>query len=107
MTLVFLSRYQEACNLSCSPRWSPSQGPSSQMGNSMDGPGPSPRASGSPVCLSWTAPRRIHYQASGRITAGLVLSVHNGGHATNMVGVVLQDLQTPSSTTMVRASTKW
>jgi hypothetical protein len=59
-----------------SPRWSPSQGPSSWSGNSMDSPGPSPRASGSLVCLlanlSWTAPHRLHYQASGRTATGLV-----------------------------------
>ena len=30
-----------------SPRWSPSQGPSSRSGNSVDSLGPSPRASGS------------------------------------------------------------
>ena len=54
----------------------PSQGPSSRSDNSMDSPGPSPRVSGSPVCvpasLSQTAPRRLHYQASGQTVAGLV-----------------------------------
>jgi hypothetical protein len=76
MTLVFLLRYREARKLPPSPRWSPSQGPSSWSGNSMDSPEPSPRASGSPVCLSAslsrTAPRPLHYQASGWTTAGLV-----------------------------------
>ena len=74
-TLVFLLRYREVRKLPPSPRWSPSQGPSSRSGNSVDSLGPSPRASGSPVCLpaslSWTAPRRLHYQASGRTAAGL------------------------------------
>ena len=59
-----------------SPRLSPSQGPSSRSGNSVDSPGSSPRASGSLVCLpvslSWTAPRRLHYQASGQTVVGLV-----------------------------------
>ena len=54
----------------------PSQVPSSQSGNFVDSPGPSPRSSGSPVChpasLSRTAPRRLHYQASGQIVVGLV-----------------------------------
>ena len=76
MTLVFLLRYQEARKLPPSPRCSPLQGPSSRSSNSMDSPGPSPRASGSPVCLpsslSRTAPRRLHYQASGRTAVGLV-----------------------------------
>ena len=81
MTLVFLLRYQEACKLPPSPCWSPSkrnplQGPSSWSGNSVDSPGPSPHASGSPVCLparlSQTAPRRLHYQASDQTAAGLV-----------------------------------
>ena len=75
-TLVFLPRYREARKLSPNPRWSPSQGSSSWSGNSVDSPGPSPRASGSPVCLpaslSRTAPRRLHYQAFGRTAAGLV-----------------------------------
>ena len=75
-TLVFLPRYREARKLPSSPCWSPSQGPSSRSGNSMDSLGPSPCASGSPVCLlaslSRTVPRRLHYQASGRTAAGLV-----------------------------------
>jgi hypothetical protein len=54
----------------------PLQGPSSRSGNSVDSPGPSPRASGSPVCLpaslSQTAPRRLHYQAFGRTVVSLV-----------------------------------
>ena len=61
-----------------SPRWSPSQGLSSRSSNSVDSLGPSPHASGSPICLlaslSWTAPRYLHYQASGRNIAGLVPS---------------------------------
>jgi len=68
-----LSRSAQA---SPSPRKSPSQGPRSRSGNSVDSPGPSPCASGSLVCLlaslSWTAPRRLHYQAFGRTAAGLV-----------------------------------
>ena len=76
MTLVFLLRYRETLKLPPSPHWSPSQGPSSQLGNSVDSPRPSPHASGSLVCLpaslSRTAPRRLHYQASDRTTAGLI-----------------------------------
>ena len=77
-TLVFLPMYREARKLPPSSCWSPSQGPSSWSGKSKDSPEPSPRASGSPVCLlaslSRTAPRRLHYQASGRNTVGLVPS---------------------------------
>ena len=76
MTPVFLLRYREARKLSPSPRWNPSQGPSFRSGYSMDSTGPSPRQSGSLVCLptslSRTAPRCLHYQASGRTAAGLV-----------------------------------
>ena len=72
MTPVFLPRYQEARKLPPSPRWSPSQGPSSWSGNSMDSLRPSPRASGSLVCISRTTPRRLHYQTSGQTAMGLV-----------------------------------
>ena len=77
-TLVFLPRYREARKLPPIPCWSPSQEPSSWSGNSVDNPGPSPRVSGSSVCLpvslSRTTPRCLHYQASGRNAAGLVPS---------------------------------
>jgi hypothetical protein len=76
MTPVFLSRYREALKLPHSPRWSPSQGPSFRSGNSVNNPGPSPHASGSPVCLqanlSRTVPCRLHCQASSRTTAVFV-----------------------------------
>jgi hypothetical protein len=49
----------EARKLPPSPRWSPSQGSSSRLGNSVDSPGPSPRASGSPMCLSRIAERSL------------------------------------------------
>ena len=80
-TPVFLPRYREARKLPPSPRWSPSQGSphkglSSWSGNFMDSLGPSPRTSGSPMCLpaslSRTAPHHLHYQAFSRNTAGLV-----------------------------------
>ena len=75
-TSVFLPRYREAHKLSPSPCWSPSQGPSSWLGNSVDSLGPSPRASRSSVCLpailSWTAPCPLHYQAFGQNAVGLV-----------------------------------
>ena len=76
MTPVFLPRHREARKLPPNPRWSPSQGPSSRLSNSVDSPRPSPCASGSLVCLSAslsrTTPRRLHYQASDRTVAGLV-----------------------------------
>ena len=75
-TLVFLPRYREARKLPPCPRWSPSQGPSSWSGNSMDSPGPSPHASGSTMCLptslSRTAPCHLHYQAFDQTIVGLV-----------------------------------
>ena len=75
-TSVFLPRYREARKLPPSPHWSPSQGPSSRSDNSVDSLGPSPRTSESLTCLSaslsWTAPCRLHYQASGRTAASLV-----------------------------------
>ena len=111
MTPVFLPRYREARKLSPSPRWSPSQGPSSRSGNSMDGPGPSPRVSGSPVCLpaslSQTVLRYLHYQASGQTAIGLVpfgtwwRPHHKHGWCD------LARLQALRCTTMVRASTEW
>ena len=68
-----VSRSAQASPSSC---WSPSQGTSSRSGNSVDSPGPSPHASGSPVCLpaslSWNTPRHLQYQAFGRTTAVLV-----------------------------------
>ena len=79
MTPEFLPRYREACKLPPSTHWSPSQG-NPRKGqapgrvNSVDSPGPSPCASGSPVCLSRTAPHYLHYQAFGRNAAGLVPS---------------------------------
>ena len=95
---------------STEPRWSPSQGilrkgQAPSRGNSVDSPGPSPRASGSLVYLSRTAPRCLRYQAFGRNAMGLVPSIHGGGHTTNTVGMVSQDLQTPPSTSTVRVGT--
>ena len=80
-TLVFLLRYRETRKLPPNSSFeplarNPLQGPSSWWDNSVDSPGPSPCASGSLVCvptsLSWTAPRCLHYQASGQTAAGLV-----------------------------------
>ena len=108
-TLVFLPRYQEASKLPPSPRWSPSQGPSSRSGNSMDSLGPSPRVSGSPTCLpaslSWTAPYRLHYQASGRTAVGLVpfYTRWRRHHKRGWCG--LARLQAPPSTNTVHACT--
>jgi hypothetical protein len=87
----------------------PSQGPSFKLGNSVDSSGPSPRASGSPMCLptslSQTAPRRLRYQASGQTTAGLIPfgTQWQPHHKHSWYGLVrLQDLP---STNTVRAST--
>jgi hypothetical protein len=88
----------------------PLKGPSSRLGNSVDSPGPSPRASGSPVCLpaslSWTAPRRLHYQASGQTAVGLVPfgTRWRPHHKRGWCGITR--LQAPPSTTIVRASTE-
>ena len=81
-TLVFLPRYREARKLSPSPRWSPSQG----IPRKGQAPGRVTPwiASGLPT-RKWIsdvhfgkplpdAPRRLHYQASGRNAAGLVPS---------------------------------
>jgi hypothetical protein len=82
---------------STKPRWSPSQGPSSRLGNSMDSLGPFPHVSGYPMSLlasiSWTAPQRLYYQASRQNVASLVpfgiwWRPH---HTTNTNGVVSQD----------------
>jgi hypothetical protein len=87
----------------------PSQGPSSRSGNSVDSSRPSPRASGSPVCLpaslSQTAPHRLHYQASGQIVVGLVPfgTRRQPQHKCGWCG--LARLQAPPSTNTVRAST--
>ena len=42
-----------------SPRWSPSQGPSSRSGNSVDIPRPCPRVSGSLICLMASLSRML------------------------------------------------
>ena len=111
MTPVFLPRYREARKLLPSPRWSPSQGPSSRSDNSVDSPGPSPHASGSPVCLSAslsrTAPRRLHYQASGRTAAGLVPFSTRWRPHHKCGWCDLARLQALQYTTMVCASTEW
>ena len=76
MTPVILPRYREARKLSPSPRWSPSQGPCSRSGNSVDSLGPSPRASGSPTCLSASLSRMLPavftIKLPARNAAGLV-----------------------------------
>ena len=84
MTLVFLPRYQETRNLPPSPCWSPSQViPRNGQAPSWVTPWitlglPHAQAglwlSHSWQSLSWTAPRRLHYQASVRNAAGLVPS---------------------------------
>ena len=83
-TPVFLPRYQEACKLSPSPRWSPSQEiPRKGQALGRVTPWIAPglphvqvglRLSHSWQSLSQTGPRCLHYQASGRNTAGLVPS---------------------------------
>ena len=98
-TPVFLPRYREARKLSPSPRWSPSQGSSSRSGNSMDIPGPSPRASGSPVCLPASLSRMLPAVFTIKLPAempwALFPPVHGGGHTTNAVGVISQDYKPP------------
>jgi hypothetical protein len=110
-TPVFLPRYREARKLSPSPRSSASQGPSSWLGNSVGSLGPSPRASGSPVCLpaslSRTAPAVFTIKLPAETPRALFPPVHGGGHTTNAVGVISQDYKPLRCTTMVRASTKW
>ena len=115
MTQVFLPRYREARKLPPSPRWSLSQG--------IPRKGQAPYrvtpwiASGLPQC-KWVsdmpsskhlpdAPRRLHYQASGRNAAVLVPSGTwwRPHHKRGWCG--LARLQMPPSTTMVRASTEW
>jgi hypothetical protein len=58
MTPIFLLRYREACKLPPSPRWSPLQGPSSQLGNSVDSLESSPCASGSLIAFREAYPAR-------------------------------------------------
>ena len=97
MTLVFLSRYREAHKLPPSPRWSPSQGPSSRSGNSVDSLGPSPRASGSLMCLSASLSRMLPAIFTIKLPAetprALFPPVHGGGHTRNAVGVISQDFK--------------
>ena len=92
MTLLFLPRYREARKLPPSPRWSPSQGPSSRSGNSMDSLRPSPRASGSLTCylasLSRMLPTVFTIKLPIEMSWALFPLVHSGGHTTNMVGVI-------------------
>ena len=110
-TLVFLLRYREARKLPPSPHWSPSQGPSSQSGNSVDSLGPSPCASGSPTCLpvslSRMLPTVFTIKLPVKTPRTLFPPVHGGGHTTNAVGVISQDFKPLRCTTLVLASTGW
>ena len=94
-----------------SPRWSPSQGPSSQSGNSVDSLGPSPRTSGSLMCLSTSLSRMLPAVFTIKLPAetprALFPPVHGGGHTTNAVGVISQDFKPLRCTTLVLASTGW
>ena len=109
-TPVFLLRYREARKLPPSPRWSPSQGPSSQSGNSVDSLGPSTHASGSPMCLPASLSRMLPTVFTIKLPAempqALFPRVHGGGHTTNAVGVISQDYKPLRCTTIVRTSTK-
>ena len=73
----------------------PSQGPSSWSGNSVDSLGPSPRASGSPTCLSASLSRTLPAVFTIKLPAetphALFPPVYGGGHTTNVVGVISQD----------------
>ena len=81
-TLVFLLRYREARKLPPSPCWNPSQGiPRKGQAPSWVTPWIAPgflhtqaglRLSHSWQSLSQTAPLRLHYQASGQNSVGLV-----------------------------------
>ena len=115
-TLVFLPRYREACKLSPSPCWSPSQG-IYRKGQAPDRVTP------------WIAPGLFHTQVGlrcafrqaspGQLPAVFTIKlptetpralfppVHGGGHTTNAVGVISQDYKPLRCTTMVRASTEW
>ena len=98
-TPVFLPRYREARKLPPGPRWSPSQGPNSRSGNSVDILGPSPRASGSPTCLpaslSRMLPAIFTIKLPDETLWALFPLVHGGGHTTNAVGVISQDYKPP------------
>ena len=69
-----------------SPRWSPSQGPSSRSGNSVDSLGPFPHASGSPTCLPASLFRMLPAVFTIKLPAktprALFPTVHGGGHTT-------------------------
>ena len=111
MTPVFLPRYREARKLPPSPRWSPTQGPSSQSGNSVDSLGPSPRASGSPTCLPASLSRMLPAVFTIKLLAEMPWALfppeYGGGHTTNVVGVISQDYKPLRCITMVCASTEW
>ena len=103
-TPVFLPRHREARKLPPIPRWSPLQGiprkgPSSRSGNSVDSLGPSPRVSGSLTCLpaslSRMLPTVFTIKLSAETSRALFPPVHGGGHTTNSVGVISQDLKPP------------
>ena len=110
MTLVFLPGYQEARKLPPSPCWNLLQGLSSRSGNSVDSLGPSPRASGSPMCLLASLARMLPAVFTIKLPVetpwALFPPVHGGGHTTNAVGVISQDYKPLRCTKMVRASTE-
>ena len=98
-----VSRSAEARKLPASPRWSPSQGPSSRSGNSVDSLGPSPRASGSQTCLPVSLSRMLPAVFTIKLPAEtpqtLFPLVHDGGHTTTTVGVISQDYKPLRCTT--------
>ena len=95
MTLVFLPRYREARKLPPSPRWSPSQGPSSRLGNSMDSPGLPHTQVGLWCAFRQASPRPLPAVFTIKLPAeppwALFPPVHGGGHTINAVGVISQD----------------
>ena len=116
MTLVFLTRYQEARKLSPSHCWSPSQGiprkgqapgritpwialglPQAQVGLRCAFRQASPRP----------LPSLFTFELPAKPPRALFPSIHGGGHTTSTVGVISQDYKPLRCTTMVRASTEW
>jgi hypothetical protein len=102
MTLVFLSRYQEARKLPPSPLWSPHKDQAHDWVTPWIALG-FPQAQ---VVFEKTSleplPAIFTIELSAKPPRASLPLVHGGGHTTNAVGVVLQDT---SPSTMVCTST--
>lgn len=98
MTLVFLQRFSKRANFSLILIGAPCKGMSTRRtsfgsGNFKDNLMTSPHASGAQLCPLLDAPAVSTIQFLAKTSRALFSPAHDGGHTTNVVGVMSQDLQ--------------